>query len=278
LKSNNNNLEPLSPPEKLAELELLREEYDDLKKEHSKERSRLQEEMTRTSSCYQDLESSRDILQDENVRLTEDLTRIQKEHATQLDRCREENCAIEQELERQIILLQGQIEEQQQQLGAAAVPEKLAELELLREKYDDLKKDHSKEQSRLQEELARTSNCYQDLERSRDALQDENVCLTEDLTRIQNEHATQLDRCQEESRAIEQELERQITSLQGQIEEQGRLLDISESEVIRIRDRLQGEVEGQGQDKNQHARRTQDNRLKCISKQWRKKSSPCDSR
>ena len=92
-----------------------------------------------------------------------------------------------------------------------------------------------------------------DLERSRDALQDENVRLTEDLIRIQKEHATQVDRCREENRAIERKLEQQVTSLQGQIEEQGRLLDISEREVTRIRDRLQEEVESRAQDKKQHA-------------------------
>ena len=140
--------------------------------------------------------------------------------------------------------------ELEQQLGA--VTKKLAELEQLREQYNDLKKEHAKQQSRLQEELTRTSHSYQDLERSRDALQDENVRLTEDLTRIQKEHATQIDRCREENRAIEQELEQQVTSLQGQIEEQGGLLDISKIEVNRIRDRLQEEVEGRAQDRKQH--------------------------
>ena len=109
-----------------------------------------------------------------------------------------------------------------------------------------------KEQSHLQEELTRISRSYQDLERSCDALQDDKVRLTEDLTRIQKEHATQIDRC-EESRAIERELEQRVTSLQGQIEEKGRLLDISEREVTRIRNRLQEEVEGRAQDENRHA-------------------------
>ena len=231
--------------EKLAELELLREQYDDLKKEHSNQESRLQEELTRISHNYQDLERSRDALQDDKVHLSDDLTCIQKEHATQIDRCREESRAIERELEQQIVSLQCQIEEQQQ-FGAST--EKLAELELLREQYDNVKK----EQSHLQEELTRISHNYRDLERSRDALQDDKVRLTEDLTRIQKEHATQIDRC-EESRAIERELEQRVTSLQGQIEEKGRLLDISEREVTRIRNRLQEEVEGRAQDKNQHA-------------------------
>ena len=234
--------------DKLAELELLREQYNDLEKEHGKQQSRLQEELIRTSDSYQDLERSRDALRDENVRLTEDLIRIQKEHATQIDRCREENRAIEQELEQRITSLQGQIEEQD--LGAAT--EKSAELELLREQYNDLKEEHAKQQSRLQEELTKSSHYYQDLERSRDALQDKNVRLTEDLNRIQKEHATEIDRCQEENRAIEQELEQQVTSLQRQIEEQGHLLDISEKEATRIRDRLQEEVEGRAQDKEQH--------------------------
>ena len=141
--------------------------------------------------------------------------------------------------------------ELEQQLGAAT--KKLVENEQLREQYNDLKKEHAKQQSRLQEELTRASHSYQDLERSRDALQDENVRLTEDLTRIQKEHATQVDRCREESRAIERELEQQVTSLQGQIEEQGGLLDTSKMEVNRIRDRLQEEVEGRAQDKKQHA-------------------------
>ena len=234
--------------DKLAELELLREQYNDLEEEHGKQQSRLQEELIRTSDSYQDLERSRDALRDENVRLTEDLIRIQKEHATQIDRCREENRAIEQELEQRITSLQGQIEEQD--LGAAT--EKSAELELLREQYNDLKEEHAKQQSRLQEELTKSSHYYQDLERSRDALQDKNVRLTEDLNRIQKEHATEIDRCQEENRAIEQELEQQVTSLQRQIEEQGHLLDISEKEATRIRDRLQEEVEGRAQDKEQH--------------------------
>ena len=234
--------------DKLAELELLREQYNDLEKEHGKQQSRLQEELIRTSDSYQDLERSRDALRDENVRLTEDLIRIQKEHATEIGRCREENHAIEQELEQRITSLQSQIEEQD--LGAAT--EKSAELELLREQYNDLKKEHAKQQSRLQEELTKSSHYYQDLERSRDALQDENVRLTEDLNRIQKEHAIEIDRCQEENRAIEQELEQQVTSLQRQIEEQGHLLDISEKEATRIRDRLQEEVEGRAQDKEQH--------------------------
>ena len=174
--------------EKLAELELLRERYDSLKKEHFNQESRLQEELTSISQSYQDLERSRDALQDDKVRLTEDLNRIQKDHATQIDRCREENRAIEQELEQQIASLHGQIEEQR--LGASA--EKLAELELLREQYDDLKKENAKQESRLQEELTSISQSYQDLERSRDALQDDKVRLTEDLTRIQKEHATQI--------------------------------------------------------------------------------------
>ena len=235
--------------DKLAELELLREQYNDLKKEHANQQSRLQEELTRTSHSYQDLGRSRDALQDENVRLTEDLIRIQKEHSTQIDRCREENLAIERKLKQQVTSLQGQIEEQH--LGAAT--EKLAELELLREQYNDLKNEHAKQQSRLQEELATMSHYYQDLERSRDALQDENVRITEDLTCIQKEHATHIDRCREENRAIVQELEQQVTSLQGQIEEQGRLLNISEKEATRIRDRLQEEVEGRAQDQKQHA-------------------------
>jgi chromosome segregation ATPase len=79
------------------------------------------------------------------------------------------------------------------------------------------------------------------------------VRLTEGLTRIQKEHVTQVDRCREENRAIEQELEQQVTSLQSQIEEHGRLLDISKREVTRIRDRVQEEVEGRAQDKKQHA-------------------------
>ena len=141
--------------------------------------------------------------------------------------------------------------ELEQQLEAAT--DKLAELELLREQYNDLKKEHAIQQSRLQEEQTRTSHYHQDLERSCGVLQDENVRLTEDLTRIQKEHATQIDCCREEYRAIEQELEAQVTSLQCQIEEQGRLLDISEREVARIRDHLQGEVEGRAQDRKQHA-------------------------
>ena len=136
-----------------------------------------------------------------------------------------------------------------QQLGAAT--KKLADLELLREQYNDLKKEYTKQQSRLQEELT-ISHSYRDLERSRDALQEENLRLTEDLSRVQKEHATQIDRCREENRAIEQELEQQVSSLQGQIEEQGRLLDVSKREVTRIRDRLQGEEEGRAQDKKQH--------------------------
>ena len=234
--------------EKSAELELLREQYDNLKNEHSNQESLLREELTKISHNYQDLERSRDALQDDKVHLTENLTRIQKEHATQIDRCREESRAIERELEQQIASLQCQMEERQ--FGAAT--EKSAELDLLRVQYDDLKKEHSNQESRLQEELTRISHNYQDLERSRDALQDDKVRLTEDLTRIQKEHATQIDRC-EESRAIERELEQRVTSLQGQIEEKGRLLDISEREVTRIRNRLQEEVEGRAQDKNQHA-------------------------
>ena len=139
--------------------------------------------------------------------------------------------------------------ELEQQLGAAT--KKLADLELLREQYNDLKKEYTKQQSRLQEELT-ISHSYRDLERSRDALQEENLRLTEDLSRVQKEHATQIDRCREENRAIEEELEQQVSSLQGQIEEQGRLLDVSKREVTRIRDRLQGEEEGRAQDKKQH--------------------------
>ena len=141
--------------------------------------------------------------------------------------------------------------ELEQQIGAAT--KKLADLEQLREQYNDLKKEHAKQQSRLQEELTRTLHSYQDLECSRDALQDENVRLTEDLTRIEKEHATQVDRCREENRAIEQELEQQVTSLQGQIEDQSSLLDISRREVTRIRDRLQEEAEDRAQDKKQFA-------------------------
>ena len=141
--------------------------------------------------------------------------------------------------------------ELEQQIGAAT--KKLADLEQLREQYNDLKKEHAKQQSRLQEELTRTLHSYQDLECSRDALQDENVRLTEDLTRIEKEHATQVDRCREENRAIEKELEQQVTSLQGQIEEQSSLLDISRREVTRIRDRLQEEAEDRAQDKKQFA-------------------------
>jgi hypothetical protein len=73
------------------------------------------------------------------------------------------------------------------------------------------------------------------------------------LTRIQKEHITQVDRCREENRVIEQKLEQQVISLYGQIEEQGRLLDISKREVTQIRDRLQSEVDGRAQDNKQQA-------------------------
>lgn len=141
--------------------------------------------------------------------------------------------------------------ELEQRLGAAS--EKLAELEQLREQYNDLKKEHAKQQSLLQEELTKASHSYQDLQRSRDALEDERVRLTEDLTRIQKEHAIQVNRSRDENRAVKQELEQQITSLQGRIEEQDRLLDISKREASRICDRLQEEVEVRAQDEKQHA-------------------------
>jgi chromosome segregation ATPase len=141
--------------------------------------------------------------------------------------------------------------ELEQRLGAAS--KKLAELEQLREQYNDLKKEHAKQQSLLQEELTRASHSYQVLQRSRDAIEDERVRLTEDLTRIQKEHATQVNRSRDENRAVKQELEQQITSLQGRIEEQGRLLDISKREASRICDRLQEEVEARAQDEKQHA-------------------------
>jgi len=141
--------------------------------------------------------------------------------------------------------------ELEQRLGATT--KKLAELEQLREHYNDLKKEHAQQLSRLQEELSKTSQSYQDLQDSRDALQDENVRLTEDLNRIQKEHATQVDRSQDENRAVKQELEQKINSMQSKFEEQGRLLDISKREAARICDRLQEEVEGRAQDKKQHA-------------------------
>lgn len=130
---------------------------------------------------------------------------------------------------------------------------KLTELERLREQYNDLKKEHTKQQSRLQEELTSVSQSYRDLQCSCDDLQDKNVRLTEDLSCIQKEHATELDRFRDENRAVKQELEQQVSSLQGKFEEQARLLDISKTEVTRIRDRLQEEVEGRVEDEKQHA-------------------------
>ena len=100
---------------------------------------------------------------------------------------------------------------------------------------------------------AQHSTALQQIQEEETALRKSNVRLTEDLIRIQKEHTIQVDRCREENRAIEQELEQQVTSLQDQIEEQGRLLDISKREVTQIRDRLQDEVEGRAQDKKQHA-------------------------
>ena len=141
--------------------------------------------------------------------------------------------------------------ELKQRLGDAT--KKLAELEQLREQHNDLKKEYAKQQARLQEELTRATQSCQDLQRSRDVFQYENVRLTEDLTRIKKEHATQLDRSRNENRAVKQELDQQITSLQGKIEEQGRLLDISKREATRISERLKEEVEGRGQDEKQHA-------------------------
>ena len=141
--------------------------------------------------------------------------------------------------------------ELEQRLGAAT--KKLTELEQLREQYNALKKEHVKQQSRLQEELSKISNSCQDLQRSRDALQDENVRLTEDLTRIQKAHTLQVDRSRAENLVVKQELEQQIASLQGKIEDQDCLLEISKREAAQICDRLQEEVKCRAQDEKQHA-------------------------
>ena len=73
------------------------------------------------------------------------------------------------------------------------------------------------------------------------------------LARTRKEHATQVDRSQDEHRTVKQELERKFISLQGRFEENSRLLDTSKREAARMCDRLQEETEGRAQDKKQHA-------------------------
>jgi myosin protein heavy chain len=238
--------------EMTTELEMMAAQKDAMVEDCASAREARDEALLRVERLEEELESS-DGRNVDNTIIVESLiatiaqTVCQARETIRLSR--EEYTSAQDAHQRTIQEANSSNLELEQRLGVAT--EKLAELELLREQYNDLKKEHAKQQSRLQEELIRTSHYYQDLERSRDALQDENVRLTEDLTRIQKEHATQIDRCREEKRAIEQELEQQVTSLQGQIEEQGRLLDISGREVTRIRDRLKEEEEGRAQDKTE---------------------------
>ncbi|KAJ3517877.1 hypothetical protein NLJ89_g226 [Agrocybe chaxingu] len=123
-----------------------------------------------------------------------------------------------------------------------------------RDESDALSKDYDKKIHELRVQLDKTSHDLESARQSRDALQEDNARLLEDLDRIRREQDVLLDGVRNEEHAAQQELEKKVVSLQGRFEENARLLDISKEEAARLAQRLQEEVEGRAHDQKKYSK------------------------
>ncbi|CAA7264831.1 unnamed protein product [Cyclocybe aegerita] len=128
---------------------------------------------------------------------------------------------------------------------------------VLRELHDEsdaLSKDHDKKIHELRVQLEKTSHDLESARQSRDALQEDNARLLENLDHIRREQDALLDDVRGKGHVIQQELEKKVVSLQGRFEENARLLDISKEEAARLAQRLQEEVEGRAHDQKKYSK------------------------
>jgi chromosome segregation ATPase len=225
----------------------------------------------------------------EAIRLSkEEVAETRSTHAQQsttIQQLQEKEIALRKSIqEYQNDSLQGQIEEQGRlletnlRLQEERLAEMTTELEMMAAQKNAMAEDCADARETRDEALIRVERLEEELESSdgRDADNAvimesliatiaQTVCQAREAIRLSREevaearstHAQQsttIQQLQEKEIALRKSVqEYQNDSLQDQIEEQGRLLDICKREVTQIRDRLQEEEEGRAQDKKQHA-------------------------
>ena len=117
---------------------------------------------------------------------------------------------------------------------------------------DALARDTEKKIAQLEDDLSKSSQTLDCLQKERDALQEEKDRLVEDMARIEQEHAALLTRSLDEHYAAQREMEKRLSSLQKSLDEQGRLVEISKEEAGRLSDRLEDEINARTQEQEQH--------------------------